>query len=133
MKKLVSARPYLLSLIWALVIFVLCATPGKYIPAASWLDLLSFDKLVHAGLFFILCSLLFIGGVRHHKKTFYFVIVFFTCIAYGGLLEIMQARCFSQRSGDWLDFIANSFGCLVSWLMLRKMKLKFNPNGTAAA
>lgn len=39
------------------------------------------------------------------------IFIIFGCIAYGGMLEIMQATVFSQRSGDWLDFIANSFGC----------------------
>ena len=53
--------------------------------------------------------------------------VVISCITYGGLLEIMQATIFSQRSGDWYDFIANSFGCLLSLMLFRKKKL-FNIN-----
>lgn len=41
---------------------------------------------------------------------------------YGGLLEVMQATVFSQRSGDWLDFIANSFGCLMGLWFFSKQK-----------
>jgi VanZ family protein len=44
------------------------------------------------------------------------------CIAYGGSLEIMQTTIFSQRSGDWLDFIANSFGCAMGLLFFSKKK-----------
>ncbi len=42
------------------------------------------------------------------------------CVAYGGLLEIMQAKIFSHRSGDWLDFIANTFGCSVGVYLFNK-------------
>jgi VanZ family protein len=42
------------------------------------------------------------------------------CVAYGGMLEIMQATVFSNRSGDWLDFIANSFGCLMGLVVFYK-------------
>jgi hypothetical protein len=35
----------------------------------------------------------------------------------------MKAKIFSQRSGDWLDFIANSFGCLLALLFFWKKKL----------
>jgi hypothetical protein len=30
------------------------------------------------------------------------------CGLWWNVIEIMQATVFSQRSGDWLDFIANS-------------------------
>lgn len=47
-------------------------------------------------------------------------------IIYGGLLEIMQATVFSHRSGDWFDFIANSFGCMLGIWFFNKNKLKFS-------
>ena len=51
------------------------------------------------------------------------------CISYGGLLEIMQATVFSQRSGDWYDFIANTFGCFLAlWLFRKKNLLNFDHN-----
>ncbi len=48
------------------------------------------------------------------------------CIGYGGLLEIMQAKAFSERSGDWLDFIANSFGCLMGLWFFSKQKFRLS-------
>ncbi|HOZ88164.1 MAG TPA: VanZ family protein [Bacteroidia bacterium] len=125
MKKIVYDRPYLFSSLWALFIFVLCATPGQYVPSADWLDLLSFDKLVHAFMFFILCSLLFTGASRYEKKSVLIVLFLLTAVAYGGMLEIMQAKCFSNRSADWQDFVANSFGCLVALLLLKKTRRYF--------
>jgi len=99
--------------------------PGTYIPSVSWLELLSFDKWVHAGLFFILCSLLFIVTIKKKQSFFLVFIYFLSCVIYGGLLEIMQALIFSHRSSDWQDFIANSFGCFVALIFYRRMKKVF--------
>lgn len=39
-------------------------------------------------------------------------------IAYGGLMEILQAYCTNgNRSGDWLDFIANSIGSVLVYAL----------------
>lgn len=54
------------------------------------------------------------------------IIIILLCISYGGLIEIMQAKIFSNRSGDWLDFIANSFGCLMGLGLFNKMKSLLN-------
>lgn len=121
--KLILKYSFLASVIWTVIIFILCCTPGKYIPTANWLELLSFDKFVHASIFFVL-TCLWLLHVFHINKlsTFTTVLILSGCIAYGGLLEIMQATVFSQRSGDWFDFIANSFGCIVGLWLFQKNK-----------
>jgi VanZ family protein len=120
-KLFLKNNPYKLAAAWALLIFALCSMPGRFIPTASWLELLSFDKWVHAGIFFILVSL-FCLGVMVHGQSFYFILLFCFCsIVYGGLLEIMQAKVFSERSADWQDFVANSFGCLMALLFHKKI------------
>lgn len=107
---------------WTAVIFGLCCMPGRYVPTANWLELLSFDKFVHAGIFFVLTCLWLMYLYKINKLTT--ITILFTlllCITYGGLLEVMQATVFSQRSADWLDFIANSFGCVMGfWFFFRK-------------
>jgi VanZ family protein len=35
-------------------------------------------------------------------------------ILYGGLIEIIQAEYFEERSGDWYDFLADVLGALAS-------------------
>ena len=110
---------------WAFVIFILCATPGQYIPSYSWLDLLSFDKFVHAGMFFILCSLGFLLGRKHHKAKIYFYMFFLSAVLYGISLEWMQANLFVNRSADINDIIANSFGSVCAVFAANKLHLKF--------
>ena len=104
--------------LWTLVIFALCSMPGKSIPHISWLELLSFDKFVHASIFFVL-QLLYLRGFTLQTGNDFLkknakIIVTCMCIFYGGALEIMQTLFFSERSGDWFDFIANSTGCLAA-------------------
>jgi VanZ family protein len=105
------------AMLWALLILILCGIPGKDIPHISFLELLSFDKLVHAGIFFVLVLLAIRGFLLQSTITFLqanarvLAVVF--CIVYGGLLEIMQGTLFQERSADVFDFIANSIGVLL--------------------
>lgn len=107
---------------WALVIFVLCATPGQYIPSADWLELLSFDKFVHASMFFILSSLTLISTFKYHQANSLVFLFWGLCICYGALLEVLQATCFSNRSADGKDMVANAFGCFVALFFIRKFR-----------
>jgi VanZ family protein len=109
-------------LVWFAVIFALCATPGEYIPSNNWLDLLSVDKLVHAGMFFVLylSAALFILR-KKGSKTFFLVALLF-CLSYGLSLEIMQATLFRNRSADYKDMIANSLGCFAAFACLPALR-----------
>ena len=76
-------------------------------------------------MFFVLCSLLFIISIKKNQSKQFLFVYFLICVTYGGLLEIMQAKFFSNRSADWQDFVANSFGCLMAALLFKKMKQMF--------
>ena len=112
----------LLSVLWAILIFVLCATPGQYLPSEKWLELIAFDKFVHASIFFILLSLVFLKAVKHQQSTFVFVMCFIFVFFYGVILEFMQANYFSNRSADFYDIAANTAGCVIAVLIFKKIK-----------
>ncbi|MBL7932286.1 MAG: VanZ family protein [Bacteroidia bacterium] len=115
------------SFLWALIIFVLCATPGQYIPSNNWLDLLSVDKLVHAFIFCILNMLLITLAIKREYKNWVFVVFFSLCVGYGISLELMQAYIFSNRSADWQDAVANTSGCIIAFFFvkrIRRLKIK---------
>jgi len=117
-------------LLWFLVILVLCATPGKDIPHISFLEMLAFDKWVHAGIFLILV-LLMIRGFRLQRTGWLFsnatIFTLVFSIAYGGILEILQGAVFEDRSADVYDFVANSVGAIAGVVLYRKLsdKIKF--------
>lgn len=116
-------------MLWALLILILCGIPGRDIPHISFLELLSFDKFVHAGIFCVLILLTIRGFKMQHAiasfKNSPIVSAVIICIAYGALLEILQGTIFQERSADIYDFIANSFGCLVGVLIYNKIEMLF--------
>ncbi len=112
----------LFSIVWAILIFVLCATPGQYLPSEKWLELIGFDKFVHASIFFILLSLAFLKAFKHKQPSFVFVMCFVFVFFYGVVLEFMQANYFSNRSADFYDIAANTSGCVIAVLILKKTK-----------
>lgn len=88
-RKLLINHTYKLAVLWALIIFGLCSMPGRLIPSVSWLELLSFDKFVHAGVFFTLVTLFSIAVKAHHQNKNLVYLYFFLSVLYGGALEIM--------------------------------------------
>jgi len=119
---IIVKRPLLLSAMWAFFIFVLCATPGQYIPTTDWLELLSFDKLVHVSVFFILTSSLLLCAWHYQWRNAAAWWLMVGAILYGMSLEWMQAHWFSNRSADVWDMVANSLGCLLALFMQHKLK-----------
>ena len=119
--SIIYKHVFTFSLVWTSVIFILCATPGQYIPTANWLELLSFDKLVHAGIFFVLSVLFFLVQVKYHQQLIWRYVYFLTAVLYGILLELMQARYFSNRSADWKDALADAFGCLIALIFFKRI------------
>lgn len=111
-----------LSWLWFLIIFILCATPGQYIPSANWMELLSVDKFIHAGIFFILTALFLLTAIKQQQSAGMLIVWICLSIFYGAGLEWMQANIFSNRSADWQDVIANSFGSLMALLVLKKLR-----------
>ncbi len=109
-------RYTLIPAIVALVIFYLtCIVNVDSIPGSK--RLLEFDKLAHFGMFFVLSAAVYYDYYRLHKRNpnklrwvFFGLIV---PIIYGGLIEIVQEKYFG-RSGDILDFAADSFGALAA-------------------
>lgn len=118
-------RHNLYGLLWALLILILSGIPGGDIPHVSFLELLNFDKVVHASIFFVLVILLIRGFslqntfllLNKHPKFLSFLV----CVVYGGLIEVMQGLIFEQRSADIYDFIADAFGSILGLLLFNKI------------
>lgn len=107
----IYAPPFL----WASFIAFLCGLPGRDIPHISFLELLSFDKFVHASLFFVLVVLINLAVRKTPNRKNALVYALCLSIPYGGILEILQQELFEDRTADLFDFIANTIGCLFAW------------------
>ena len=116
-------------MLWALVILILCGIPGRDIPHISFLEILNFDKFVHAGIFFILILLMVRGFLVQGRflklQKSSKMIAFAICVIFGGSLEILQGTLFEGRSADVFDFVANSFGAALGLLLYNWMEKIF--------
>jgi VanZ family protein len=104
------------ALAWALFILALCALPGRVIPQLTFLDWLKPDKIVHLFLFGVLSFLLIkafteqvsVALLAAHPAVSSILI----SSIYGVLIELLQEYCFSGRTGDVFDAMADSLGAL---------------------
>lgn len=92
-----------------------------------------FDKIVHFCMYLGMSGMLWLEFLRAHRKgaalLWHAWIGAFLCpILFSGTVELLQAYCTTYRSGDWLDFAANSCGVLcatlISYFILRPRILK---------
>lgn len=109
------------ALLWSGIIFFLCFLPGSALPKEDWLDKIYFDKIVHAGLYFIL--FLLIVRIFETKTKSALIIASLLCIAQGILIEFVQgSSLIDHRSFDVYDIIANVVGVLIAIGILSSFK-----------
>ena len=115
-RHIIMAYPFATCLI--LVIWVVCLMP---VPETPLNNLTLLDKWVHISMYAVLCLVMWAEYLRHHEKlnkTRLFIGVFLAPLLMGGLIELAQANCTGgNRSGDWLDFAANSIGVVMGNLI----------------
>ena len=111
-------RRYPLSLLCIVLIAVLSLTP--FFPETP-LDGVEFiDKWTHLVMYGSTCSVIWWEHLRAHAVPDYRRLLLFAVagmVALGGLMELMQAYCTTTRSGEWLDFLADSLGVLAGTLV----------------
>lgn len=109
-------RKYPFSCICIAIIWILCFCTPPHTP----LDNVAFiDKWTHITMYLGTCSVIWIEYLRGHKKVCrkrLFVWAWLAPVLMSGLIEILQAYCTGgRRSGDWLDFAANSTGATLAF------------------
>ena len=107
-------RKYPFSLLCILLIWVLSLTP--FFPETPLDDVQFIDKWTHLIMYGGTCSVIWWEYQRHHNSIEWRKIVLLAIVGMillGGLMEILQASCTTTRSGEWLDFWADSVGVLL--------------------
>ncbi len=118
---------FLRNIIWAIIIFILCALPSNRFPSSSFINIPHFDKVVHFGIFFIWGIFIFSElNYRFSWSRRKIAVITSTLVAvYGGVIELLQHYCLVSRSGDYFDFLADILGGIVAvglfaWLKKQK-------------
>lgn len=91
--------------------------PANQLPSQPFLRIPHFDKMVHFGMFFVLCILLF-RPIKHHTPNFYFwtpVVALLFAVA----LEFLQQKITASRHSDVYDLFANAAGLAFATIFYR--------------
>ena len=118
--------PITFLLAFAIVLLSLLPIPDVRMPVEVPLV----DKWTHMVMYGVLTLVIWLEYLRAHRlmrRLRLLLLAFLAPIAMGGALELMQAYLTTCRSGEWLDFVANSIGAVVgagcgllaSWLRER--------------
>lgn len=125
MNKMTSyLKRYPLSAVCIILIWILSLVP--FFPETPLDDVALIDKYTHFIMYGGTCAVIWWEYLRHCKKearrpnlralTFAMLCM----ILLGGLMELLQAYATTTRSGEWLDFLADSLGVLlgsgIGWL-----------------
>ncbi|MEM9885071.1 MAG: VanZ family protein [Bacteroidota bacterium] len=104
--------------IWASMILVL-STVGIGVNLPTTLsDIIAWDKLAHAFVYFILCYLLYQSFVKKRSQQRAILYALLLSIAYGILMEIIQYSFFPSRYFEFLDIFANIVGSILSIVLI---------------
>lgn len=104
---------FLIAVIWTLSLL-------PFFPETPLDDVAFIDKWVHIAMYGGTFSILWIEYIVRHRqpnKTKLFFWAWLGPILMGGLLELLQAYATTTRSGEWLDFAANSTGVTLACLL----------------
>ena len=113
-------KRHLNTILWAVIILILCGAPSSEFPSVGFLNIPHLDKVVHFGLYFVFTLLLvsenntlrLSGGITNKSMLIGFILA----VAYGGIIELMQKFVFTSRGADFVDFLANFVGSITAIL-----------------
>ena len=109
-------KRYVLSGLVTAIVIVLSVLPFSDMPDLS--NIPFWDKWVHFVMYGGLCSVYwfdyFRNGNKRNEWRKWLLWIVALPIALGGLLELAQKYLTTYRSGDWMDFLANSLGVLLA-------------------
>ena len=76
------------------------------------------DKTLHMLMYVVFGAVVMIAPyVQQHRKAWHYIAAWGSSVAYGGLMEILQATCTTSRTGDWADVAANIVGSSIGILL----------------
>ena len=106
-----------MAVLWtAFIIYALTKEPSG-LPRYKWFAIQGVDKLIHFLIFFI--EAVFIALAKPIKPSFYGALAtILFCSVLGGALELVQYYYVDGRSGDTIDWLADTLGAVVGVLIL---------------
>jgi hypothetical protein len=115
-------KKFIPGIAWFIVVCYILFIPGHDMPeVGNWLEQMNYDKLVHMGIFGILtglfCRPFHKADIESRKKRKYFLGIAIIGCVWGYCSELIQQYWAIGRDYELLDWVADSIGCLIAWLV----------------
>jgi VanZ family protein len=120
----IQTRSFLPAIGGLIVATLLFCLPGDRLSKASWLENLQLDKVVHVGLFAMLVFLWCLPvrwRVRTDRLSAMYGWITIAFVTYGIVIEFIQKDYIPYRSFDLFDIVADTIGCVIGWLTIKKL------------
>ena len=117
---------FLPGIVWFVIVLILVCIPGENLPVAPhWFDLISFDKMIHAGLFggivFWFCLPFKKITLPIDEKLQWFLRITLATCVWGLTTELIQRYFIHNRQFDWVDWAADSLGAAIAFFLAKKV------------
>ena len=103
--------------LWLIIVSTISLIPGNDIPSQILL-FPNFDKVIHFGMYFVLVLFL-VFPLLKIKAVNTYLIAFLIAVLLGGILEILQATIAINRTGSYIDFLANLSGAIFGLIVYK--------------
>ena len=100
-----------IALVWYLSIWFMPPEKMK-LPSINFLD-----KWTHFVMYGGTCSVIWVEYLRSHTSLNWLKLLLWAWLApvlMGGIIEVVQSTCTTNRAGEWLDFLADAVGCTLA-------------------
>jgi VanZ family protein len=112
----------LIAIAWTVLIASSCLMPASAFKAFTFDSIFQLDKILHLTLYYVFIVLWsLVSKVITVRQKYVLLIV---GIAYGVLIEVLQASMSLGRSYELDDIIANTIGCVLGVLSISYIKRK---------
>lgn len=111
-------KTYPLSTLLVVIIWCICLLP---LPETPLDDVTLIDKWVHIAMFFVLTMTVGHEYFHSHRQTWSVAGIAFRAwllpTLMGGMVELAQEWLTTCRTGDWIDFAADSVGTIIGFAL----------------
>ncbi|MFN0082686.1 MAG: VanZ family protein [Ferruginibacter sp.] len=122
-------KKFIPGIAWFFLVLILICLPGADLPKADdWMDVIFFDKWVHAGLFAVLSFLFLIPVCTSNatsKTKWSLIIKIALAVSVWGLTtEFIQKFFIPGRAFDLLDWAADAVGVIIATIVSKRFYLQ---------
>lgn len=109
-----------------IILYLSLATPQTFV-RSGFFDIPHLDKFVHFGLYFLLMATMILEHRRSLTDTRRLLLMALIPFFFGIVIEFIQSEFTKNRTGEFLDMIADAGGVAVAmflWMFFRPYHLK---------